>query len=242
MAFWKLPERLIASGGSAVQLPIRRTELLHVFSAKKILSYELAPLYKWIKISPKVLYRLQSGKEWYAVPLGEGRSLKITDWKFISTVFSAAYTWSEHPIITSCIENPISLDNPDNKPQFSKHISYKWKEYVILAWQHDAFQGYAKKDFILVEVNETLWLSAKKLFCIEFSDSARHSLSEEDWVPVLTVSYSNPDAPGGIYENGEYKHEKKFNLWKRTVSDKSRYMDYRSHWEHDVCVTEEIVE
>lgn len=240
MTFWRLPESNISSDRVNAQLPINRAKILHILGSKKIVDYELALYYKWIKISPKLLYRLQSGNTWFHLPLDHWRSLKIMDGKIISTAISPVHAWN-NPLITWCIENPISLDDPDSKPQFARYISYKRKDYVVLSWQHDAIQNYAREDFILVVVDELTWLSTKKISHIEFASSRSVDLVEEDWAPVLIIRYANPDAPGWVYEHWEYKHEQRFNLWKNTISDKSRYMDYKTHWEQDVRVTEKTI-
>ena len=63
-------EKLVTDSDSSTSkkkrgLPIRRANLFHALLNKKETNYSLSESYKWIKISPKILYRLQAGNVLY---------------------------------------------------------------------------------------------------------------------------------------------------------------------------------
>jgi len=192
--FWKL-EFPSSSDIRWRGLPTIRTNLLHLFRLRgKYTKYTLDPNYKWINIYPEILYRLQSNKTWLDWNFGLYGNLWITDWKFIYTTIkeknNAKWEWS----IKWCIDNPLDLDDPDQKPTNIEHIEHDWKDYFLLFFVWESLQPWnARENILLVELDpKNNNMSVKKVHSIQFSDE-RYINVINNWLPGIEIKYSYTD-------------------------------------------------
>lgn len=219
------PNMPINSNLISWNLPTTRANILHAFRQKKNVDYQLDPNYKWIKISPTILYRLQSANVGFSRSFWKwAQMLDITDAKFILTDQKEIWKNTEF-IIKSCIDNPIKLNDLDKKPNYRKHVEYKWKDYFFISFYHNAIDWFDQEDFIVIRFEEWKWLEAKKICRAEYASSREVNIIDDYWIPTLKIEYWNPDAPWGVYEQWEYKHEITFNV--ETQQTKTRNWFYR---------------
>lgn len=133
-----------------------KRELFH----RKSVNYYLDPLYKWVKIPPYVLYKLQSEKPIYYIKTNSrDKNLKIINGKLILTdctsmIDNKEYRWT----IKSCIDNPLKLENPNQNPENTKYLSYNGSDYFILPFKRIPYKEKSSADIILVQYTPWLWL------------------------------------------------------------------------------------
>jgi len=225
------------------QLPKFRANLLHILSlSPKRVDIELDPNYQWIKISPQFLYRLQANEENCAanfplfnfdvinfdVKQKNVKDLKLFDGKFY-TVSSQRENKEGKKIISNVVDNPVRTKEKNQSPFFEEQLKYDGKYYFLLSFKHDAIDGYDQEDFIVVIYHETEGLKVQKIDHIEYASSRNAEIIYIDGIPTLKITYWNPDAPGWVYEEGEYRDEITFDLKSLQTNTKNWFYSYRSY-------------
>ena len=220
------------------ELPTTRAKILHILWSKKSIEYKLDEDYKWIEISPKILYRLQTRRIWTSwfesssIPRSTFRmqnevwttlwfeannesikNLLITNWRFIHTVVKKNCNHQFEWTIKSWVKNPVNLCTSDQEPDFREYVKYNWKNYFFLSFQHHVSHWFAKEDFVLVSLDDEQWLEAKRISYIEYDYRRKVSVSlDKDKIPTLKITYDKPNMEDDTKEEGKYKYEEKFNL------------------------------
>lgn len=213
-------------------LPRIRADILHALGKKRVVreEYELSRYYEWIKISPKVLYRLQSEDKVFTINKDD-ISLSITDWKFIAIGDDYGREEKLEVLIKSCIENPIKLNNPDSKPSFHEHIKYNWKDYFFLSFLNPAINNRWQETFVLVSYNWE-WLKAQQIWHIQFATNTEIKLNNIDEVPTLFVKHEEPDSVDEYwtpkYNNWEYQFVESFDLKNQERKIEKKYQEYEN--------------
>lgn len=211
------------------KLPTTMTNIFHLLWAKKESEYKLDPNYKWTRISPSVLYKLQSGETFVSTIDSTNNAIELVNWKIIMTYFESKDDQNNF-VIKAWIDNPIKLDNPDQWPEFERHVKYDGKDYFFLSFTHDAIQGYAQEDFLLVSYDDATWLQSKKIGRVEYCSGIDRDLEYVNWIPTLVIRHEEPDFQdenwSPMYDKGEYRYTETFSVKDEKLNTESYHKQY----------------